>query len=228
MTIQNDRPSAIPTSAAKQPSRLLVIAVTGFACIGLAGWAVSAIYRFSDPQNQDPTPLPRTKLNAPFIKSKNNIVDRMIEMAEISDQDLVYDLGCGDGRILIAAAVQRGCRGIGFDIDPDRIAEAEKNADEQSVAWLVSFEQQDVFQVDLTEADVVVMYLLPWMLEELVPQFDRCRPGTRLVSNDFAIEGIQSDKSIFAEAEDGETHRVHLYTTPLVKLPPKPKWQPKR
>jgi tRNA A58 N-methylase Trm61 len=142
----------------------------------------------------------------------------MIETAQIEADDLVYDLGCGDGRLVITAAVQKGCRGIGFDIEPERVAEAQANVKLHDVESLVEIRLQDVFKVDLSEADVVLMYLLPQMLRDLKPQFAQCRPGTRLVSHDFQIEGVQVDRTV--EVFLPERHFVHLYVTPLKPLPP--------
>lgn len=193
----------------------LVLIVTAVSIVAVAASARLYLQDLTDARHFDPTPLPRPKLNAPFIKSADSVVNEMIEIADIEPDDLVYDLGCGDGKIVIAAAVQRGCRGVGFDINPERIAEAQANAEAQGVEHLVSFREADIFQVDLRESDVVVMYLLPWMVKELVPQFQQCRPGTRIVSHDWKIEGLEEDKSVEVELPDDSTHRVFLYVTPL-------------
>jgi SAM-dependent methyltransferase len=169
-------------------------------------------------------PLQRIPRNAPFIVSPDAVVDKMVEVGEISQSDLVYDLGCGDGRIVIAAAVQRGCHGIGFDIDLRRVEEATRNAQEQGVEHLVSFQHQDIFQLDLSRANVVMMYLLPWMLEKLVPQFEQCPAGTRIVSHNFSIAGFDADRIV--QVGDGNTrHSVYLYVTPLKRSAVQPKWR---
>jgi SAM-dependent methyltransferase len=187
------------------------------------GYGTSELYDFAELSEYDASPLPRPKINAPFITTPNAIVEKMIEVGEISSEDLVYDLGCGDGRIVITAAVQRGCHGVGFDIDPKRVAEATENAEKHGVKDLVSIEEQDVFKVDLSKADVIVMYLLPWMLRDLKPSFDKCPDGTRLVSHDFEIEGVMPDKTVEFVDEEGSPHYVRLYVTPLKKLPPPPR-----
>ena len=208
---------------------LLLLLVIGAASVGGAAYAVLRLRDFSDPENFDGSPLPRPVANAPYIKTDDLVVDKMIEMARITDKDMVFDLGCGDGRLVIASAVQRGSRGVGFDIEPARVTEATENAKRQNVDKLVTIKEQDVFTVDLREADVVVMYLLPMMLEKLIPQFDQCRPGTRIVSHDFPIEGLQTDKTEIVMLAGNDTHRVYLYVSPLKHLPPKQQpWKRKK
>lgn len=194
---------------------LISVCITG----GLL--AKSRLAQYSDPANYDPSPIPRPTKNAPFITTPDLIVSHMIKMGEITEQDMVYDLGCGDGRLVITAAVQTGCRGVGIDIDPKRVTEANENVKLHDVEKLVTIQEQDVFKVDLREADVVLMYLLPQMLRDLKPQFDQCRPGTRLVSHDFEIENVKPDKSERINDETDHGHTVYLYTTPLKRLPPK-------
>lgn len=188
-----------------------VIALVG------SGYAAYRLYRLSDLANYDPSPLPRPKLNAPFIKSPDFVVNRMIELAEISERDLVYDLGCGDGRIVITAAVQTGCRGVGFDIDPARVAESKENVVRHGVEHLVTIEEKNIFDVDLSRANVILMYLLPWMVKELVPQFERCPPGTRIVSHDWEIEGVEKERTVVVDDDQEDLHYLHLYITPLKK-----------
>jgi SAM-dependent methyltransferase len=187
-------------------------------CAGLLVRALLVDY--SDPRHFNSDPLPRKGLNAPFIKTVDPVVNKMIELGSITDEDLVYDLGCGDGKILIGAAVQRGCHGVGFDIDPQRVTEAIENAKLNGVENLVTFKEQDVFKVDLRDANVIVMYLLPWMIRDLVPQFDQCPPGTRIVSHDWKIEGVKEQIKVKVPVEEQTDHLVYLYVTPLEKLPP--------
>lgn len=194
-----------------------LIALLGLVCL-LGGWAIrSKLLAIGRLEDMDTRPFPQPKLNAPFIKTNDNVVDRMIELAGITDHDLVYDLGCGDGKIVIGACVQRGCRGIGFDIEPLRIAEAKRNAQEQKVDQLVTFKQADIFSVDLSPGNVIVMYLLPWMVQDLVPQFEKCRPGTRIVSEDWKIDGIREERTEVVVSDEGVPHHLFLYVTPLNK-----------
>lgn len=164
----------------------------------------------------------RVGLNAPFITSPDPVIDRMIEMAGLKPGDLALDLGCGDGRIIITAARKTGCRGIGYDIDPQRVAEARANAKLHGVEHLVEFRQQDIFTVDLSEADVVLMYVLPWMTRKLIPQLHELPPGARIISHQFNL----GDESELKPAEtvkiqvpgDTSSHYVHRWTAPLREL----------
>jgi SAM-dependent methyltransferase len=164
-------------------------------------------------------PEPRERLDTPYIPSPVPVVQTMVEMADLQADDVVYDLGCGDGRILIAAARQAGCRGIGFDIDPKLVRQARENVRDAGLADLITIEQRDVLTVDLSQADVVMVYLLPWILERLIPQFDQLQPGSRIVSHDFVIAGCRPDKtvSIPTGGPDDQTHFVHLWIAPLKK-----------
>lgn len=168
----------------------------------------------------------RIGLNAPFITTPDAVTDKMIDVAEIAENDVVYDLGCGDGRLVITAAMKRGCRGVGIDIDPERVAEARANAKLHGVDHLVEIREQDVFTVDLREADVILMYLLPWMTKRLVPQFQEMKPGSRIVAHDFGIGDIKyiepdSTHEVRFEAADNNKHLVHRWATPLNVPPPK-------
>ena len=167
----------------------------------------------------------RIGLNAPFITTADAIVDKMVEVAEITADDVVYDLGCGDGRLVITAALKHGCRGIGIDIEPDRVAEAKANVKLHGVEHLVEIREQDVFTVDLKEADVILMYLLPWMTKRLVPQFQEMPPGSRIISHDFGIGDIKyiEPESTYQVPLEGthETHLVHRWYTPLKVPAPK-------
>lgn len=167
----------------------------------------------------------RIGLNAPFITTPDAIVDKMVEVAEITEDDVVYDLGCGDGRLVITAALKHGCRGVGIDIDPERVAEAKANAKLHGVEHLVDIREQDVFTVDLSEADVVLMYLLPWMTKRLVPQFQQMPAGARIVSHDFGIgdiKYIEPDSTVKVPlAGPGDTHLVHRWNLPLDVPPPR-------
>ena len=122
----------------------------------------------------------------PYVPTGGNLVDHMIDMAQVSDKDVVYDLGCGDGRIVITAAATRGARGVGIDIDHNRIHEAELNRRRAGVGDKVRFVVGDLFQSDFSEATVVMLYLLPEVNLALRPLLWRqLRVGTRVVSHDF-------------------------------------------
>lgn len=122
----------------------------------------------------------------PFVPTPEEVVAEMLEMAAVDADDVLYDLGCGDGRIVITAARERGARGVGVDIDPDRIQESRQNAAQAQVTDRVQFIQSDLFEVDLRPASVVTLYLLPNVNLRLRPKLLReLAPGTRVVSHDF-------------------------------------------
>ena len=135
---------------------------------------------------QADVPSPNRKLDVWYVPTPNEIVDRMLDVANVSPLDVVYDLGCGDGRIVIAAAKKYGTRGVGVDLDPARIREAQANAKKAGVENLVTFKVADLFKTDLTEATVVTLYLLPELNRRLKPKlFAELKPGARVVSHDW-------------------------------------------
>lgn len=122
----------------------------------------------------------------PYVPTPQNVVDKMLEMAKVTGKDVVYDLGCGDGRIVVTAAKRFGARGVGIDLNPERIAEAIANAQAAKVTDKVRFMTGDLFKSDFSEASVVTLYLLPQVNAALRPQLWRqLRLGTRVVSHDF-------------------------------------------
>jgi SAM-dependent methyltransferase len=122
----------------------------------------------------------------PYVPTTPAIVDAMLKLASVSSTDVVYDLGCGDGRIVIAAAKQYGARGVGVDIDPDRITEARANAKAAGVEHLVTFRVEDLFVTDIKDATVVALYLLPSVNRRLIPKLrSDLKRGARVVSNSF-------------------------------------------
>jgi SAM-dependent methyltransferase len=127
-----------------------------------------------------------------YVPTPHRLVDKMLQVAKLKSTDVLYDLGCGDGRILIAAA-KKGAKAVGFDIDPARIAEARENVARAGVESLVTLERADVLTVDLTPATVVTMYLSPRVIEKLVPHLEKLAPGTRIVSHDYPIKGALTD-----------------------------------
>jgi precorrin-6B methylase 2 len=162
----------------------------------------------------------RPVANPPNVQTPPNVVQRMVELAAIQPGDLVYDLGCGDGRLVIEALVQHDCRGVGLDINPKRIVEAHANAREAGVEDRLELIEADILKHDFSQADAVLMYLLPRINEALIPQFDRLQPGARIVSHDFEIAGIQAESVERLQSPDGEhVHAIYLYRTPLVRVP---------
>jgi cyclopropane fatty-acyl-phospholipid synthase-like methyltransferase len=123
-----------------------------------------------------------------YVPTPQAVVDAMLKMVHVTDQDVVYDLGCGDGRIPITAALNYGARGVGIDIDPRRIEEANENAKAAGVAGKVTLITQDLFESDIHDATVVTLYLLPSLNERLMPKLKKeLKPGSRVISHAFGM-----------------------------------------
>jgi SAM-dependent methyltransferase len=145
-----------------------------------------------------------------FVPTPTEVVEAMLKAAKVTKNDVVYDLGCGDGRIVITAAKEYGARGIGIDIDPQRIAEARANAEKAGITDRVKFLEQDLFETDFHEATVVTLYLLPSLNLKLRPKLlKELKPGTRIVSHAFDMGDWKPEQEIDV---DGRT--VYLWTVP--------------
>ena len=167
-------------------------------------------------QQDDKEAEPKLKLDVPFVPTPHDVVEKMLELASVTKKDLVYDLGCGDGRIVVAAAKKYGCRAVGFDIDPERIKESLENVAKNKVGHLVKIEKRNIFDVDLSQANVVTMYLLPSVNKKLIPQLRKLKPGSRVVSHAFSLEGIVPDKVVKIKSKKNDwPHTIYLWTTPL-------------
>ena len=130
--------------------------------------------------------VPARTPDVPYVPTPQPVVDRMLELAKVEKNDVLYDLGCGDGRIVITAAQKYGARGVGIDLNPQRIAEAKQNAENAGVTDKVKFVQGDLFTADFSDATVVTLYLLPDVNRALRPQlWKQLKVGTRVVSHDF-------------------------------------------
>jgi 23S rRNA G2445 N2-methylase RlmL len=171
----------------------------------------------SGPAKSDkPLPIPEVL----FIPTQEDVVIQMLELAQTKKDDIVYDLGCGDGRILIAAVKQFGCRAVGFDIDPRRVKQSQENITKHGVQERARIEEKDLFQVDLRPASVITLYLSPKYNARLVPQLEAMIPGSRIVSHLYAMMGVQPNKEVhFRSKVDGRDHPLFLWTTPLKKAP---------
>jgi SAM-dependent methyltransferase len=160
------------------------------------------------------TPPQQRRPDVPYVPTTDEAVTAMLRLADIKPSDVVYDLGCGDGRIVIAAAKKFGTRGVGVDIDPARIREANENARKAGVEKLVRFEEKDLFQADIHEANVVTLFLLTSVNLKLRPKLLReLKPGTRIVSNTFDMGDWKPDKeSVVDGTVDDDTFLSrHLY-----------------
>ena len=157
---------------------------------------------------------------APFVPTPRPVVERMLEIAAVGPEDVVYDVGCGDGRMVITAAKTFRARGVGIDIDAALIEECRAGAKREGVEKLVRFLLMDATKARLTGATVLALYLLPESLETLEPAFERdLRPGVRIVSHDYMIPGWDGRlvRSEVVTDESGREHKIHLYRMPVTK-----------
>lgn len=152
-----------------------------------------------------------------FVPTPHEVVDKMLEMADVRKDEVVYDLGCGDGRIPVAASKKYGVKSWGFDINPVRVKESLERVDKENVKHLVTIKLADVFELDLSKADVITLYLLPQLNVKLIPQLDKLKPGCRIVSHDFNMEGVRPKREITYTPPGGREHRIYLWVTPLEK-----------
>ncbi len=148
----------------------------------------------------------------PYVPTPQEIVDRMLDLAQVKKGDVVYDLGSGDGRIVITAAKKYGVKAIGFEIDPDRIKESRENIRKEGVGNLVEIRQQDIRTVDLSQASVLTMYLLPEVNLMIRPNiWKQMKPGSRVVSHDFDMGDWQPVKAESIKDRSGWDHTLYLW-----------------
>ncbi len=151
---------------------------------------------------------------APWVPTPQPVVDRMLELAALSSKDVLYDIGCGDGRIVITAARRYGTRSVGIDIDPAMIEQSERNARAAGVEGQVKFIAMDATKADISEATVVSLYLLPESNALMRPLLEaQLRPKSRVVCHNYAIPGWEAKEvqTETLEGEDGEKHHIYLY-----------------
>jgi SAM-dependent methyltransferase len=167
----------------------------------------------------EPARLPQA-LFVEYVSTPHDVVNRMLALARLTRDDVLYDLGCGDGRILVAAARKYGCRAVGYDLDPLRVNEARANARRHGVTDRVTVELRDIFEVDLSEATVVTLYLGTELNARLLPALRQLTPGVRIVSHDFGLADIPPDKVVKTfSREDRRQHMLYRWTCPLRSAP---------
>ena len=165
--------------------------------LSLLVWAASGAQKAVAPP-RDP--------DVPYVPTTPEAVEAMLKLGQVKKTDLLYDLGCGDGRIVIAAAKNFGARGVGIDIDPQRIKEARENAKRAGVEDLVRFELGDLFEAKFADATVVTLFLLPRINLKLKPKLlEQLKPGTRVVSNTFDMGEWKAEKEASVDNEDFDT-----------------------
>jgi SAM-dependent methyltransferase len=153
-----------------------------------------------------------------YVPTPQKVVDKMLELAEVKKGDVLYDLGCGDGRIVVTAAKKYGIKAVGFDVDPKRIEEARANVRQNGVEDLVTIRRADIFEADLRGASVVTLYLLPELNVRLMPQLQQLKDGSRIVSHDFDMRGAKPRKVVeLPDGEEEENHSIFLWVVPWEK-----------
>ncbi len=162
---------------------------------------------------------PKRDPDVPYVPTTERAVQEMLKLAAVKSSDVLYDLGCGDGRIVITAAKKYGAHGVGIDINPVRIAEAKANAKKEGVEHLVRFEEQDLFEAKIGDATVVTLFLLPSVNLKLRPKLIAdLKPGTRVVSNTFDMGDWKAEKETALDDQDDEdtylSHKFFLWTIP--------------
>ena len=185
--------------------------------------AIGLVLVASSPQRATPQEAKKAARKAAhspdvvYVPTPHDVVDKMMEVAGVKKGELVYDLGCGDGRIVVAAA-KKGAKAVGYDISPERFEEAKANVKKNKVEDLAKIYEKDIFTLDLSKANVVTLYLLPDLNVRLIPQLEKLAPGSRIVSHDFDMRGVRPDREIeMTSQEDGENHTLYLWTVPLKK-----------
>jgi len=163
-------------------------------------------------------------LDVVYVSTPEDVVDAMLELAKVSEHDVVYDLGCGDGRIVVEAARRWGCRGVGVDLSQECVQLSHQTASKANVSHLVEIRQADIFETDLSGATVVTLYLLPELNRRLVPQLEKMKPGSRIIAHNY--EGLD-ELGIVPEAvvrvvsrEDNVSHVLYLWKLPFVRKAP--------
>ena len=158
-----------------------------------------------------PAQEPKRAPDVPYVPTPDEVVQTMLKLADVKKSDVVYDLGCGDGRIVITAAKLYGARGVGVDINPDRVREARLNAKQAGVENLVKFVEGDLFDADIKDASVVTLYLLPSINLKLRPKLWRdLKPGTRVVSHAFNMGDWEPEKK-----DEADGRSVYFWTIPV-------------
>ena len=165
-------------------------------------------------------------INIPFVPSPMIVVERMLQLAEVKKDDVLYDLGSGDGRIVIQAAKKYGVRGIGIDMNPELVEKARANAAKEGVGHLVEFRAADGLTVDISEATVVTLYMFKWFNNQMRPKLQRLKPGSRVVAHDFDIDDWKPtkietvDASSDSESYFNEPRTLYLWKVEASSSPP--------
>jgi cyclopropane fatty-acyl-phospholipid synthase-like methyltransferase len=169
------------------------------------GFCLLGSVAFAEDKKEPPTKIV-------FVPTPDEVIDKMFEIAKVSKDDIVYDLGCGDGKVVVRAAKKFGCKGVGVDIDPPRIKESNENVKKAGVEKLVDIRLGNALDVkDFDRATVVTLYMLPDFMEKLEPiAKKRLKPGTRIISHDFTFPNWKADKEVEFMGPERE-HNLYLW-----------------
>ena len=162
------------------------------------------------------TPSTPKEPDVPYVPTDEKIVAEMLKVAKVKKTDVLYDLGSGDGRIVITAAKKFGTRGTGIELLPQLVREARENAQKAGVSELAKFVEGDIFEANIADATVVTLYLLPAVNMKLRPKLLELRPGTRIVSHNYDLGDWKPEKTIKLNLPDGE-HTVYYWVVPARK-----------
>lgn len=202
-------PFDLPTKYGRAMRRILVI----FSWAVFCGSFLITVVAAQDAQS----PVPSDRRD-PFVPTPQPVVAAMLAMAGVDEDDVVYDLGCGDGRMVVTAVEEFGARkGVGVDIDPQRIRESRKNAEDAGVTDRTVFIEDSYFDVEIEEATVLSLYLLPDTLSKLRDKFEtELKPGTRIVTHDFKIEGWEpiAEKKVSTHPDEVSHGKIYLWEVP--------------
>jgi SAM-dependent methyltransferase len=150
------------------------------------------------------------KRDVPYVATPQVVVDKLLEMAAIKPGDIVYDLGCGDGRVVVTAAKRYGVKAVGVDIDPQRVKESLANVRANKVEHLVSIQQKDIFKLDMSKATVVFLFLMPTLNARLMPQLEKLKPGSRIVSHEFDMGDAKPAQVVVLTTKGEEGHESNF------------------
>lgn len=157
---------------------------------------------------------PPFTLDVPYVPTPDIVVEEMLKLAEVDGNDVLYDLGSGDGRIPITAARRFGTRGVGIDLNPERVGEARKNAKEAEVSDKIRFLEGNLFDLDISEATVISLYLFPEVNMKLRPKLLSLKPGTRVISHNYDMGDWKPEESKKIMAPNGSEHTIYLWRVP--------------
>jgi SAM-dependent methyltransferase len=184
-------------------------------------WSGYGTESSQDDKSKDVKSAKKPEPDVPYWPTPMKVVDKMLELADVKKGDVVYDLGCGDGRILVTAAKRFGVKGFGFDIDPKQVQDSLDNVKKNKLEDLVTIKKADIFSLDLREASVVTLYLMPELNVRLMPQLEKLKPGSRIVSHDWDMKGAKPNKLITLRAKNEmgleRVHKIYLWIVPWEK-----------